>query len=680
MRRTTSALMLLCICVGIFLSNLWCPSLPLLQLLGLFTVCTIIILWLFKSSLKSHRPIALLGLLLLICLGFCSMSLHLYNIGQIKENLASAFYDCKVQITQIAKQKNNYVQAEARLLSVNNEDKIGFIKILINSKEKGLSQLKAGDEISGKWYLSQLSAASNPHQFDYATYLENNNVFFQTWIKDEDWSMTREHTGFHVFFKAKAIKSRCAAIIESKLRTQDHQAIISAMVLGDKSEMSAKTKSIFSETGSIHVMAVSGLHVGVIYLFLIAFTRMFKFFTKKHEWLSQLFIIAAIWCYALVTGMAPSVLRASFMLSLFIVAKLMNRSTNIYQILMVTASIILMLDPSQLFKLSFQFSYLALLGIVYFKPVLDKYIWSQYRVLKPIIALINVSLAAQIFIFPLMLYHFHQFPLFFVISSLIAIPIASVIIWLSLLGILTGLFASLDIISHVIFQTLELVIVFLLGSMSWLQAVPGHLIKGIYVNKIEFVGIYCVMVALVMWRETGLKKYLYATAVIPCLVLLASTLIIHKSHDKTSLFIYHKYGQSLIELQEANQAFLINPDDLSQQSIQNIRQNNGMANYLQSNYTIVEEKQITKNKYAYNTSIKIIHKTEDCLTDTIQSFKTILIRNEAVKKLRELPQHWQKSDLVFDGSNSKNFIKDLQKKYPELNIFNTYQQAYQKIQ
>lgn len=680
MRRTTSGFVLFSTCLGILLSAWLCPS-PKASLLTLLilSICYAL-LYCFPTKHPTSFTFPLVALIGFMSFGFCSMSLHQAEHYQAKHLIQEGYHDCNASIMASVQKKSSYYQVKVALESVDGKEIHKSIHLLLNSKDSTLLTLKPGDKLRGNWRLNSIAGSSNPHNFDYSNYLDKQSIFFQCWLSNSDWIKQESATPIGLKALAQKVKISCLKIIEQHISLADHQSVIKAMVLGDKSSMTKETKSIFSETGSIHVMAVSGLHVGVIYLFLLALMRLLSFCGFKNPWVKNILIVLCIWFYATLSGFAPSVIRASLMLTLFISAKLINKPSNIYQILMVAATCILAIDPSQVFELSFQFSFLALTGIVYFKPIIDKYLWSSNKFVQSAISLVNVSLAAQVFILPLMLYHFHQFPVFFVVSSLLAIPLASIIIWLSLLGMLTGFIPILQLISAFIFKSLDVIIGFLLGSMSWLQSIPGHLIKGIYINQVEFLGMYGLIISYMLWRETQNKKWLLVSMLLPCVCLVLSSIFIQQEHKVNRLFIYHTYHSSLIEFQSLNKAYLINPDHLSEERIDQIRENNSLANYLQTDYQTIDLADVSADSISRNARIKIINTEDDLSIESELEFSTILIRHEVISELEKLPVLWQNADLVFDGTNAKLFINTIQSKYSDYKIYNTYQQAYTNFQ
>ena len=181
---------------------------------------------------------------------------------------------------------------------------------------------------------------------------------------------------------------------------------MSALVVGDKSELEVELKQGFSIAGAMHVLAVSGLHVGIIYKVLeFLFNLLFR--NKKYQRLQAIIILIVLWSYAFITGLSPSVLRAVWMFSFIVIANLKLSHPNVYNTLAASAFFILVMNPNYLFHVGFQLSYIAVLGIVSIYPLLYRLLKSNNRFLNAVWGLTVVSIAAQISTFPIALYYFH---------------------------------------------------------------------------------------------------------------------------------------------------------------------------------------------------------------------------------------------------------------------------------
>ncbi|TVQ76014.1 MAG: ComEC/Rec2 family competence protein [Flavobacteriales bacterium] len=212
--------------------------------------------------------------------------------------------------------------------------------------------------------------------------------------------------------------------------------IMYALVLGDRSDLDPQLRQQYANAGVVHILAVSGLHVGVLYLLI---SLIFQKLLSGRAWRFQAFItLAVLWSYALMTGLSPSVWRAATMFSLLSVGVQLGRITNIYSTLAASAFILLILDASLLFSPGFQLSYAAVFGIVRYQPIIAEWWEPKTKWINYAWQIASVSLAAQIVTMPFTLVYFGQFPTYFLLANLLILPLLSIIMIGSIIALLVG--------------------------------------------------------------------------------------------------------------------------------------------------------------------------------------------------------------------------------------------------
>jgi competence protein ComEC len=254
----------------------------------------------------------------------------------------------------------------------------------------------------------------------------------------------------------------------------------------------------------MHVLAVSGLHVGLIFLFLLWAFR-FLNFVKGGKWLRLICISAILWMYALITGFSPSVQRAVTMFTFLLIAETLNRRNSIYNSIAASAFALLLVNPDILFAVGFQLSYAAVLSIVYFYPMLVKLLPAQQVVLQKPWQLLCVSLAAQIGTFPLSLYYFNQFPVYFWLSNFIVIPAAFILLCGTFLFFITS---ALPPLNQLIAQLLDIInsgVLFLLKKISML---PGAVIDHIAISGQELISLIAIILFIILFISSRRARYL----------------------------------------------------------------------------------------------------------------------------------------------------------------------------
>lgn len=317
--------------------------------------------------------------------------------------------------------------------------------IVYFGKTPEAENLEAGDLILFSQTPQLISPKLNPYDFDFRKYYERKKIYRQVYLQEDKWQNTRLKE-FSLVCKAEKFRNKLIDIYREQPLDSVEFEVLSALTLGYSRELDPETRRVFSSSGAMHVLSVSGLHVGIIFTvlsFLLAFL-------KKKQWGKWIFVglvVTILWFYAFITGLSPSVLRASAMFSVYIIGDNMNRRSNIYNSLALTAFFLLLINPGNLFNIGFQLSFAALFGIVFLQSKFDSVIYIRNRVLKYFLALITVSVAAQITTFPITSYYFGQFPSYFWITNLFIIPLTG---FLTPLGILLLFVSKVPVIAGTI--------------------------------------------------------------------------------------------------------------------------------------------------------------------------------------------------------------------------------------
>lgn len=281
----------------------------------------------------------------------------------------------------------------------------------------------------------------NPYEFDYRRYLEHRGIYHTQWLGDENWYHLHGPTGFDLFRFANKTRSFLENIFEKSISDTRSLGVIKALVLGNKGELDPEMKLTFATAGVMHVLAVSGLHVGIIYLILILLLKPLTLRSKR-PWVVSAFIILILWIYAFITGLPPSVLRAVTMFSIIELGRRMGREASIFNSLAMSAFLLLCIDPFLITSVGFQLSYAAVTGILLlFRPISSLF-RPENRILRYFWQLIAVSIAAQIATAPLAAFYFNQFPTYFLVSNIFVIPAVTILVWSGVVLLFVGLIST----------------------------------------------------------------------------------------------------------------------------------------------------------------------------------------------------------------------------------------------
>ncbi len=460
------------------------------------------------------------------------------------------------------------------------EEKENSIKVIIkirhplNNKvllylEPSSNKIKIGDYLIFNTHLEEISNTGNPHEFNYKKYLSFHNIYYQAYVKNSNWKISHFSNHFQLRVFANTIRNKILNIYEANGLSGKELNIISAITLGYKSKLSSEIKEIFSKSGAIHVLAVSGLHVGIIYLLLSFCLKFFDTF-KKGLFFKSLIIILGIWMYAIITGLSPSIQRSSLMFTIIAIGKLLNRQNSIYQSIALSAFIILLINPLTITEIGFQLSYLAVFGIIYFQPKINKLILIKNPVFSYLWALISVSLAAQITTFPLTLYYFHQFPLLFLFTNLLIIPFTFIIIFLSIAGIILSV---IPFISYFIFQSIYFLTKAIYLILNFIQNQPYSVIENIFFIEPHLILTFILILFVSTFFIRKVGKYLILSLTVLFIILLYNQFINYQFIQQKKYMVYNSRGNSIHAFYQNKKCYLftnlLNPKSNIDYSIKN---------------------------------------------------------------------------------------------------------------
>ncbi|GAB4409341.1 MAG: hypothetical protein OHK0053_36150 [Microscillaceae bacterium] len=395
----------------------------------------------------------------------------------------------------------------------------------------------------------------NPAGFDYKSYLYFQNIYHQHFVRAGQFAILpieRPGAGY-LYGLALQLRAQGREILQKYIRDPAAQATALALLLGVKDQLDEDLRQSFAGSGLMHILAVSGLHVGIMMLILNYLLQGLKTWRGGQYW----FFISAsglLFLYAFVTGLSPSVLRAVLMFSLVLAAKTFRRRGLIYNNIALSAFILLLYNPFLLWSISFQLSYLAVLGIVYLQGKIYR-LWALRNYwLDKAWELTSVSLAAQVATTPLSLYYFHQFPNYFILANLLVLPLLGVV----LCGGMAFLFLSgLPYVGEGLGWIVGNMMAFINAVAQGVQQLPGAVSQGWWLTEVELLGLYASIATFLLLLAYRQLIYL----VLSCIALLGvsgsmSTRAYWQNQQK-ALYILHTPGQAHLVVLNGRTAYLL---------------------------------------------------------------------------------------------------------------------------
>jgi competence protein ComEC len=412
--------------------------------------------------------------------------------------------------------------------------------------------LKLGDVLMLNTTFAANSPPKNPEEFNYSYYLARRNFFASAFVSENSY----KKAGHENLWFRKAILDIQTAMFDCFTKAGiegDNFAVLRALIIGDKDLLSDEIISAYSVAGAMHVLAVSGLHVGLVYsvlFFLLSIVNKRRF--GKFIRIGAIFF--GIWLYAALAAFSPSVCRACVMFSFVLFADLFGKKVNIYNSLAASAFFLSVINPYNIFEVGFQLSYCSVIAIVYFQPLMYRTIYIRNKILRYIFALATVSIAAQIGTLSITIFYFHTFPNYFLITNILIIPLVTVIMftvaatlilsWIPVIGILAGKFLDISVsLANSITKNIEML--------------PFSLSENLYIDISQVFIVIAAFIFLAFFIKFGNKKALIA--IFCCLIIFCGINSFHKieHQNQRQMTVYSTKGSSFISFVEGQSSIII---------------------------------------------------------------------------------------------------------------------------
>lgn len=515
------------------------------------------ILWFWKLRGRQISGLGTVAFSILILSGYTLVLLRTDVRSEqhfIHSENAIQYY--KVILHSAAQEKENSWKLEARVSEVYVENVWKPVEgkvLLYFSKTVFKRPFAYGDVLLIKGSPQRLTPPANPGEFDYKRFLSFRKTYHQDFLKSKHVL----HLGNEPpsLFMQYAIQARvwAASQLERVVNGKQEQGIAIALVLGVTDGLEDEILHAYSATGAMHVLAVSGLHVGIIYAILLF---LLKPVAKRRggPWTIALISLTVLWGYAFVTGLSPSVLRAVSMFSFMALARPFHWSSNIYNTLSLSAFCLLLYEPYLIMSVGFQLSYLAVIGIVYLQQPLYQLWEAPHWLLDKIWQITTVSIAAQLATVSLGLLYFHQFPVYFIFSNLLVIPLSFVVL---VLGLVVLAFSALPPLATFLGWLLKVFISLMNYSVTAVESLPYSLLDNLYITTDQSWLIMLVLISSMLLIQHKRFYYLVSAFVFVVGLSVSQWLHFRQSVDKKELIVYKVPGHSAVDFISTGNALLL---------------------------------------------------------------------------------------------------------------------------
>jgi competence protein ComEC len=425
-------------------------------------------------------------------------------------------------------------------------------------------RLQPGDEFLFYGEIQPFRNIGNPDDFDYIRYMYNKNFVGSTYISSDSYIKTGK-----VSFSPKYQALRCRQVILNFYKSlgfnDTEYAVLCALTLGYQNDLSDDLKQGFRTTGTVHVLSVSGLHVGIIYM-MIAFLLGFINRGASYYWLRPFFIILLLWVYAFITGLSPSVVRASTMLSVFCASEMFSRKSFPMHALFIAVFFMLLVNPFSLFDIGFQLSFISVFSILYLHPKASGLIKIENKYLKSVWQMFTLSMVAQLATFPVCLYYFGTFSTYFFLANLVIVPLVSLIMY-AVGGIILAKGLSLllpgfsSFFYYLPVKALQLLVRFMTSAIDIFESLPSALIQDVNISFPDLLLIFVIIAGFLLFLIYRKPKALIA-GLIAVLMLLGIRIYDTLKEMPDTLMVYDGKQSTEIKWKAGKNEYIITTGDL----------------------------------------------------------------------------------------------------------------------
>lgn len=562
-----------------------------------------------------------------------------------KESNQAPKHVLKVVILKVLKSAYYQHKYVAKVIAINNQQSIG--KVLLNVQADSLTkQFKVDQNLLIYTEFKPIEPPKNPYYFDYQNYLKKQQIHHQIFVKKNELKVLNINTT--IVGLAEQLIANINQKLEPYAIAKEELAIINAFLLGARQDVSKDLMESYINAGAIHIMAISGMHFGILFLILNALFKPIERLRNGKLW-KMFLIVLLLWMYALIAGLSGSVVRAVLMFSIVAVAMNLQKLTNIFYTLIVSLLILLLINPYFLFEVGFQLSYAAVFSIVIFQPIFQTFWTPNNIILQFYWNIFTVSMAAQIGVLPISLYYFHQFPSLFMFTNFAIIPILGIIL---IGGLLVFILALLNVLPLILVQSYAKLIFLMNAVVKWIAAQESFLIKNISFDGWMLISLYTIIFLIFIYLKHQNKKHLTLLLVSIFLFQLVLFSSKWKQEKSNELVIFHKSKHSIIGRKEGNRLNYFT--DLDSESI--LKERFLIAYQIRN---AIDKIQVDYPKNIFNINndwVLVVDESTVYQIDIIKP-KVIFLQNSPKINLDRLINDLKPTQIIADGSNYASYVK-----------------------
>jgi competence protein ComEC len=529
-----------------------------------------------------------------------------------------------------------------------------------------LPQLNAGTQCVVQCNLQPIRNSGNPGAFDYEAWCHQKGIYYQAFINGKAIRPIQQTTTMGLPQMLWTIRLKILYLLYHYIPNKQSQSIASALLMGYRSDLDRELVQAYSNVGVVHIIAISGLHMGMVYGLLFFLLSPLE---NRKQWrvLKYIGLLLGIWSFALIAGGAPSVSRSAVMFSFIVLGQWQQKEASVYNNLAASAMLLLLYNPYNLWEVGFQLSYAAVVGIIAFQSPIQTWLlqWIPY---KKIVTLISVTLAAQVFTTPISAYHFHQFPLYFLIANIWVVPYTAVLLYGLLLLLPLTIWPMLAVWwGSMVSKGIDVLNAGVLAINAW----PHAVWKNIYLTSGQMVLLLLALLLLIYAFSFHKKTPIYLSLLAIGLFVGMRTIDYWQKNNQRKLIVYQVPQATAIDFIAGSDCkFLGNAAYFSDGYLRNFHLQPSRIVHRVQNVEVVDTTlqaplslHFQKHRIVWLNHLRAMQQ----FSFTTPPAVVILSQNVAYS-LAELGKLWPNSFFVADGSNALWKINEWKKEAEVLHL------------
>lgn len=509
-----------------------------------------------------------------------------------------------------------------------------------------LEKYQVDDLLLVKTPIQAVPVVKNPHQFDYGAYLKQLGIYNQLRISSSE-VLKQAKGSVTLRGIAGSVRNRINKQLITNGFSGNALTLINALLLGQRQDLSPEIYADFAAAGAVHILAVSGLHVGIVMLF---FQFLFKPVERLHygKSIKVMLVVACLWGFALIAGLSPSVLRAVLMFSFLTYAMEATRETSTFNTMLASAFVLLVIDPNLVFHIGFQMSYLAVFAIIWINPLLQRYYSPKYYIDRKIWETITVTTAAQTGVAVLSIYYFNHFPGLFFITNLVILPFLGIVLGTGILLIIGSQFTS---IPKLIVDAYSSLLEYKITFIKWVAKQDTFYFDGLSLSIPEVIALYLVIVGFILvFQRTNYNRIVFFLVS----VVFLQTVFIYEAYRSSSqeLVIFHKSRFSII-------GFKNGTDLLVQTNLEaaKVFEERLLERYIIHSSIEQVSRDSVPNSFHFRDLRFLVIDSLGIYPSCAKGADVVILRNSPKIHLERMLDSIQPGRIIADGSNYTSFVK-----------------------